>query len=62
MSIGDVVVLHESNMVPTKWPLGKVTKIFSGDDGLVRVVEVKTQSGTFRRPVNKVTILLPSEN
>ena len=41
--IGDVVVLHDySNMVPTKWPLSKVIKTFSGDDDLVRVVEVKT--------------------
>ncbi len=61
LSVGDVV-LHESGMVQTKWPLGKVMKIFSGDDGLVRVVDVKTQTGVFRWPVNKIALLLPSEN
>lgn len=44
ISVGDVVVLHEDGMVPTKWPLGRVTQTFSGQDGLVRVANVKTPS------------------
>ena len=62
ISVGDIVVLHDGGMVPTQWPLGKVLKAFTGSDGLVRVVEVKTQSGIFTRPVHKIALLLPNEN
>ena len=48
ISVGDVVVLHEDGMVPTKWPLGRVTQTFSGQDGLVRVANVKTPKGIFK--------------
>jgi hypothetical protein len=62
ISVGDIVVLHDGGLVPTQWPLGKVLKAFTGSDGLVRVVEVKTQSGIFTRPVHKIALLLPNEN
>ena len=55
------MVLHDGGLVPTQWPLGKVLKAFTGSDGLVRVVEVKTQSGIFTRPVHKIALLLPNE-
>ena len=51
MQIGDIVVLQEDNMVPTKWPLAKVVQVHEGRDKLVRVVSIKT-----------VTKLLPSES
>ena len=60
-SVGDIVVLHDDNMIPTKWPLGRVIETFSGSDGLVRVVSVKTQNGIFKRPIHKLVLLLESE-
>ena len=60
ISIGDIVVLHDGGMVPIQWPLGKVLKASTGSDGLVRVIEVKTQSGIFTRPVHKIVLLLPT--
>jgi len=48
-------------MVPTDWPLGRVIEVYPRQDGLVRVVSVKTLRGIYRRPVTKVTILIPSE-
>ena len=59
LSFGDVVVLHDDQAFPTKWPLSKIVQAFHGEDGLVRVVKVKTQAGTFRRPITKVSLLLP---
>ena len=44
--IGDIVLLQENNLIATKWPLGKVVKIFPGSDNLTRIVNVKTQTGT----------------
>ena len=38
---GDVVVLQESGIAPTKWPLGRVLETHPGQDNLVRVMTVK---------------------
>ena len=35
MSTGDVVVLHEDGVVPTKWP---IVQTFTEKDGLVRLL------------------------
>ncbi len=60
VSVGDVVILREDNMTPTKWPLARVIEVYPGQDGLVRVVKVKTSTGKYTRPIAKVTVLLPS--
>lgn len=62
VTVGDVVLLQESGLVPTKWPLGRVTEIHPGKDNLVRVVTVKTSQGCYKRPVSKVAVLLPDNN
>ena len=31
--------------------------LYPGADGCIRVADVKTQSGTFRRPVTKICVL-----
>ena len=59
IAVGDIVLLQESGLVPTKWPLGKVTEVYPGRDDLVRVVTVKTAQGCYKRPVSKVAVLLP---
>ena len=61
VQVGDVVVLQEDNMVPTKWPLAKVIQTHTGKDGFVRVVTIKTATGTYKRPVTKIALLLPSD-
>ena len=44
-------------MIPEKWPLARVLTTHTGNDGLVRVITVKTSIGTYRRPVTKVVPL-----
>ena len=58
--VGDIVVQQEDNLVPTKWPLALVMKVDVGNDELVRVVTVKTSTGTYKRPTNKMALLLPT--
>ena len=58
--VGDVVVLREDTLAPTKWPLARVTQVHCGRDGLVRVVTIKTPKGTYKRPVTKLALLLSS--
>ena len=56
VQVGDVVILQEDNMVPTKWPLVKVIQTHTGKDGLVRVVTIKAATGTYKRPVTKIAL------
>lgn len=59
ISVGDVVILFEDSIVSTQWPLARVVKTYPGKDGIVRVVDVKTSKGLYRRPVCKVAVILP---
>jgi len=38
--------------------MGRVLNIYSGDDGVVRVAEVKTGTGLYTCPVIKLCLLL----
>ena len=60
--MGDVVVIREDGTLPTTWPLGKVVQVFPGKDKLVRVVKVRTEKGTYKRPAAKVALLLPGDS
>ena len=55
ISVRDVVMLHEDNMIPTQWSIGRVIETFKGNDDLVRVFSVKTQN--YLRLRIKVTAL-----
>lgn len=58
VAIGDIVLIKEGGIVPTKWPMGRIVNVYPGKDKLVRVVSVKTAQGTYKRPVSKVAILI----
>ena len=60
--VGDIVILQEDNLIPTKWPLARVFKVHAGKDDLVQVVTVKTSSGTYMRPISKIALLLSSQD
>jgi hypothetical protein len=54
LAVGDVVVLADGDGPRNSWPLGRITAVSPGEDGQVRVVEVKTSSGTYKRPTVKI--------
>ena len=51
---GQIVIIREDNLPPLCWPLGVVEKVYPGKDGIVRVVGIKTKTGSYVRPVVKV--------
>lgn len=51
---GSVVLLREDNVPRMNWPLGIITDVFPGSDGIVRCVNVKTAKGVLCRPVQKL--------
>lgn len=55
--IGDMVLLIEDNIPPAKWNLGRIVDVHPGDDGMVRVVSIRTRCSTFKRSVVKVARL-----
>jgi hypothetical protein len=59
---GDLVLLQEESIVPTKWPLARVVKIHPGRDGFVRVATIKTKTGLYTRPVTKLALLMERES
>ena len=62
MQVGDVVVLKEDGLIPTKWPFARVLEIHPGWDKYVRVVTIKTATGTYKRPISKLVLLLSLDN
>ena len=63
LQVGDILLLKDDDVGRNKWPMGIVVGTFPGDDGLVRSVEVRVASGSiFKRPVNKLVLLVESSN
>ena len=60
LAVGDVVLVKESNTSRNQWPLGRITTVYPGDDGLVRTVQVKTAASRepLTRSVAKIVLLL----
>ena len=62
MKVGDIVILQEDNLIPTKWPLGRIVDTYPGRDGFAKVVSIKTENGIYKRSVTKTALLLPSKD
>lgn len=54
---GDMVLLKDESPSTLDWVVGRITNTYPGKDGIVRVVDVKTAKGEFRRPVTKIAKL-----
>ena len=55
LEVGDkVLIIDPSLLRHGRWPIGRIEQIHPGRDALVRVVTVRTSSGTYTRPVTKL--------
>lgn len=61
LSVGDLVIVREDNLPPTKWKLGRITATHAGADGLVRKATLKTATGELTRPIIKLCIILSND-
>ncbi|XP_052759036.1 uncharacterized protein LOC128202501 [Galleria mellonella] len=59
-NVGDPVLIADQNLPRGTWPRGRISKVFPGPDGVVRVVEITTNKGLLKRPIRKVVPLLLS--
>ncbi|XP_073946806.1 uncharacterized protein [Choristoneura fumiferana] len=62
LKIGDLVLVKEDNLPPLQWRKARVSKLRPGADGVVRVVELRTSTGTCVRSVAKVCPLPSLDN
>ena len=47
LKVGELVMVSDQNDLRGHWPLGRIIATFPGDDGVIRVVDVKTKNGDY---------------
>lgn len=57
VDVGMLVIIVDENQPPMRWKLGRIEELHPGDDGVVRVVTVRTATRSYKRPVVKLCIL-----
>jgi hypothetical protein len=57
VKIGDVVLVVNDILPRCYWPKGVIEDVIPGKDGIVRVVMVRTSTGTYKRPVARIAVL-----
>ena len=51
LSVGSVVLVREGCYSRMQWPIGVITRVYPGRDGIIRAVEVRTAKGTYVRSI-----------
>ena len=55
LQLGQAVLIQEPNLSRGQWKIARITQVFPGKDGLVRVARVETEKGeTYLRPVHRL--------
>ena len=57
LQTGDLVLIVEDDEPRGHWPLARVVRPIPGADGRVRAAEVKTASGVYTRPTDRLCLL-----
>ena len=57
LAVNDLVLVVDKTVPRSRWLLGRVTKVFPGEDSRVRTAEVKTKDSSLTRPVTKLCLL-----
>ena len=57
LQVGDIVLLKYKKTISCHWPLARITAVYPGQDGFVRVAMVKTATGQYKRSVVKLALI-----
>jgi hypothetical protein len=57
--VGCVVMEIDKSLKRGEWNIGHVVRVYPGEDGLVRTVDVELPSGIFRRAIHRLCLLEP---
>ncbi|XP_025267294.1 uncharacterized protein LOC112638912 [Camponotus floridanus] len=56
-TVGALCLVRSDTTPPTRWPLARITRLHPGDDGVTRVVTIRTTSSELVRPLTKIVLL-----
>ncbi len=63
IKIGELVLVKDQTLLnSSRWPLGKIIRVFPGNDKLVRTVDVLCNGKTYRRPIHMLVPLQLEES
>jgi len=57
LAVGDIVIVAESSLVRSQWPLGSVANVLPDEHGVVQTVVVKMKGREYKRPIHKLSII-----
>ena len=57
LKVVDFVLLIEPDATRPEWKIGRIEAVYPGQDGLVRVVDVRTGGSVERRPITRLSPL-----
>lgn len=57
IKLNDIVIIKDENITTSRWTIGRIVELHPGNDGIVRVVTIRTASGTYKRPIHKLCVL-----
>ena len=61
LSKGDMVLMIDESIPRGHWKRAIVEKTFPGPDGLVRSAQIRSNQGTYNRPITKLVLLLSAD-
>ena len=61
-TVDDIVLVMDESLLREYWPLGRVTEVTKGRDGLVCSVKVKTSKSELFQPIDKLCLLEAAED
>ncbi len=62
VKVGDLVVVADDQLPVTKWKMGRILETYPGKDDLVRSALVKTAYAEYKRPITKLSPLIPEQS
>ncbi|XP_058828570.1 uncharacterized protein LOC131688381 [Topomyia yanbarensis] len=62
IAVGTMVLLMDERLPPLRWHLGRVTDIVRGPDNNIRIVNVRTKDGIYKRGITKICVLPIRDN
>ena len=60
--VGDVALIVDDKAPRNSWPLGRVLEVIPDRKGFVRRLKIKTVTSTLDRPIDKLVLVLESDN
>ncbi|XP_018368312.1 PREDICTED: uncharacterized protein LOC108764524 [Trachymyrmex cornetzi] len=57
LQLGKLAIIRDETSPPFRWRLGRICELHAGNDGLIRVMSLKTTTGIIQRSLPKICIL-----